>query len=233
MENREAKILESWQLNAENWIQTIENSEIESRQLVTNQAIIDAIGKQVAEKEMRIIDIGCGEGWLLKHLAGQGLKYLFGTDAIPELVETAKKGVPMANFAVCTYQEIAQGKLPFRGFDLVSCNFSLLGKEGTEDLIKFLPHLLNKNGKVLIQTLHPRMIKFENYVSGWMAGSWAGMKREFQMPYDWYFRTLEDWLLLFEEAKLKLIEMIAPIHPNTQQPASIIFIIADVSKVHQ
>ena len=221
MEDNEAKILESWQLNAENWIQTITNSEIESRQLVTNQAIITALEKQLSNKEMRVIDIGCGEGWLLRHLATQAMTNLFGVDAIPELIEKAKEKVPQAQFAVCTYQEISEGKLSFQNFDLAVCNFCLLGKESTEALFQFLPYLLKKNGKVLIQTLHPQMITQET--SGWIEGSWVGMKRDFQMPYNWYFRTLEDWLALFSKANLTLLETVAPLHPNTHQPASIIF----------
>ena len=223
MNTEEAKILESWQVNAENWIQTIAHSEIESRQLVTNQAIIDAMNKFLIHKEMSVIDIGCGEGWLLRYLEQKGYKNLFGVDAIPPLIASAKQSVPTASFATCTYQEIAEGKLPFKGFDLIVCNFSLLGKESTEDLIKSLPYLLKINGKVIVQTLHPHTIKGVGNTSTWVEGSWIGMKRDFQMPYDWYFRTLEDWLVLFENAKLGLLEQIEPLHPYTDLPASIIF----------
>ena len=36
-------VLDSWNKNASAWITTIENDEIQSRKLVTNKAIFDAI----------------------------------------------------------------------------------------------------------------------------------------------------------------------------------------------
>ena len=36
----ESHILHSWARNARNWIQTIDNEEIQSRKLATNQAIV-------------------------------------------------------------------------------------------------------------------------------------------------------------------------------------------------
>lgn len=223
MQENESKILDSWKINAENWILTLENNEIESRKLATNQAIINTI---LAQKPQRVIDIGCGEGWLMSQLAEQGVEILFGIDAIPKLIDNAQEKSPNASFTACTYQEIAQVDLPKAYFDVAVCNFSLLGKESTEILVKFLPTLLTKNGKVIIQTLHPQMIGQES--SGWIEGSWKGMKREFSMPYDWYFRTLEDWLQLFKDAKLEVVDTIAPTHPQTQQPASIIFCLSNL-----
>ncbi len=64
-----AKIIESWNANAEKWITTINNEEIESRKLVTNKAIIDAVMEYHPES---IIDIGCGEGWLARELQKKG-----------------------------------------------------------------------------------------------------------------------------------------------------------------
>ena len=43
MSNPSDTILTSWQANAQQWIATIEGEELESRKLITNQAIIDAV----------------------------------------------------------------------------------------------------------------------------------------------------------------------------------------------
>ena len=53
------QIIHSWEKNAKAWIEAIQNEEIESRKLVTNQTIIDAI---VAYKPATALDVGCGEG---------------------------------------------------------------------------------------------------------------------------------------------------------------------------
>ncbi len=48
-----------------NWINIIDNNGIESRRLVTNKAIIDAVCKY---NPFSVLDIGCGEGWLAKRI---------------------------------------------------------------------------------------------------------------------------------------------------------------------
>jgi 2-polyprenyl-3-methyl-5-hydroxy-6-metoxy-1,4-benzoquinol methylase len=61
----ENDILESWEANAGNWIQTVTNQELESRRLVTDDAIVQAV---MHYAPARILDLGCGEGWLSRAL---------------------------------------------------------------------------------------------------------------------------------------------------------------------
>ncbi len=65
MSKKANPIIQSWKINAEKWIKTIENSEIESRQLVTNTAILENV---LQRKPKSVLDIGCGEGWLVNTL---------------------------------------------------------------------------------------------------------------------------------------------------------------------
>ena len=59
----EEEILNTWHLNAKAWIKTIAGNTIESRKLVTNQAIVNEV---VALNPVTVIDLGCGEGWLIQ-----------------------------------------------------------------------------------------------------------------------------------------------------------------------
>ena len=79
MQPQEAQILDTWHQNAKPWIHAIANQEIESRNLITNQAIVDAI---LSLHPNTIWDANCGEGWLSRALHENGIDY-FGTDAIP------------------------------------------------------------------------------------------------------------------------------------------------------
>ncbi|MEO6313989.1 MAG: class I SAM-dependent methyltransferase [Chitinophagaceae bacterium] len=215
------QILQSWTANAANWIATIDNAELESRTLVTNQAIIDAVCSYDCTT---VLDIGCGEGWLTRALRAKG-KQSFGVDAIAALVENAvaKDG---DFYATVSYKEMAAGKkIGEQLFDAAVINFALIDKDETAALLPAIPRYLAANGRLFIQTLHPLTVAMAGpYESGWKEGSWNGMKRKFEQPYQWWFRTLEDWLQLFS-LNYQLLAIREPVHPETKQPMSVIFIL--------
>lgn len=220
--NNEQKIINSWAANATNWIDIIDNNGIESRRLVTNKAIIDAVCKF---KPTSVLDIGCGEGWLSKELYNNGID-ITGVDVIPELIAKAKEKIS-SNFFVASYEDIYLTKIIFpKLFDAIVINFALIGKESTENLLSFLPGLLIPSGKLFIQTLHPDSRKSMNdYTSGWKQGSWDGLGEQFSMPYQWYFRTREDWLELFVKSGFTKITTAEIFHPLSGKPLSVIFIL--------
>lgn len=220
------KILNSWKANASNWIATIDNAEIESRKLVTNDAIVNAI---LEYQPKSILDIGCGEGWLSRTLRAKGIDS-FGVDAIEELITEAinKDG---AFYKTATFSQLANGEADIdKKFDAAVINFSLLDKNDTQALIKNLHRYLQTDGLVFIQTLYPPAFAAnEDYVTGWKDGSWNGLKRNFEQPYQWYFRTLESWVQLFTEAGFTIKEIKEPLHPETKKPASVIFVLNKMS----
>ena len=220
--NHSAKILESWEANAQNWIHMIDNGEIESRITATNDAIVNCIVSYLPKK---VLDIGCGEGWLTRALRNKGVA-AFGVDGIQSVVDDAvrKDGPHYFHF---TYEEMVHGRsfLP-SPFDAVAINFALIDKENTESLLNYIPNLLRQDGHLFIQTLHPLIIASGNaYSSGWKEGSWTGMKQNFVQPYLWYFRTMEDWLRLFKESGFSVEETREPVHPDTRKPLSVIFVL--------
>ncbi|MBQ0784305.1 MAG: class I SAM-dependent methyltransferase, partial [Amphritea sp.] len=72
------QIVESWRKNVSPWVKAIQNKEIESRRLVTDQAILETISSIPAKNAL---DIGCGEGWLVRELSARGISTT-GIDAI-------------------------------------------------------------------------------------------------------------------------------------------------------
>ena len=217
------KIIASWKVNADAWIGTIENGELESRTLVTNKAIIDAI---LSYQPSSVLDIGCGEGWLTRTLHSNGIR-AFGVDVVPELIAHAK-AAGGDHFFVTSYGDLAAGnhQLP-TPFDAVVINFALIDKEDTEAMIGSLTNLLTARGQLFVQTLHPFAVTGTDsrYETGWREGSWDGMKREFQLAYRWYFRTMENWLQLFMRAGFQLIDLKEPAHSIHGRPLSVIFIL--------
>ncbi|MGK2872640.1 MAG: class I SAM-dependent methyltransferase [Alphaproteobacteria bacterium] len=214
----DSEVLRAWHVNASPWIKAIDKGEIESRVLVTNKAIIDAV---INNEPQSALDIGCGEGWLAAKLLKKGVN-VFGIDAIPGLIEKAQQ-IAGGQFSICTYENLSRYEFN-RQFDCLICNFSLIGEKSTEDVVAAAGKLLNPDGRFLVQTLHPVVACGElPYRDGWREGSWAGFSKDFCTPAPWYFRTLETWQKLFSDNGLEVITCHEPLHPKTNIPVSIIF----------
>ena len=117
MRDAEASILAVWQASASPWTRAVREARIASRRLVTDAAIVAAIR---ARAPRRVIDLGCGEGWLARALAAQGIDVL-GIDAVPALVAAAE-AAGGGRFRVMDYAAIAAGALHEQA-DVVACNF--------------------------------------------------------------------------------------------------------------
>jgi 2-polyprenyl-3-methyl-5-hydroxy-6-metoxy-1,4-benzoquinol methylase len=214
----DSKIIDSWQRNASPWTNAVRAGEIDSRRLVTDQAVLDAV---LDCEPATVLDLGCGEGWLALALQRRGIR-VTAVDVIAELVRAATDaGVNDAR--TLSYEEIAAGRLDLRA-DAVVCNFSLLGKESVDALLRAMPTLLTSAGWLVVQTLHPLVACGDlPYVDGWREGSWSGFGDAFSDAPPWYFRTLQTWVELIGTSALLLREMREPLHPRTGRPASVIF----------
>lgn len=216
--NPESLILSSWQTNAEPWITAVREARIESRRLVTDHAMLNAID---ARRPRRVLDLGCGEGWLCRALRGWGIA-TWGVDATAGLIEAARISDPEGDYECLDYAAFSQ-QTPHRQVDLIACNFSLFGAEELQRLLAALPAWLERPGHLLIQTLHPHVAcGDEPYIDGWRAGSWAGFDPAFRDPAPWYFRTLESWVALLHASGLRLDALLEPPHPLTGKPASLL-----------
>ena len=219
------QILNTWNLNARAWIYTIANNGIETRRLVTNSAIVETI---VSLRPKKMLDLGCGEGWLVRALQEKLPDTHFsGTDAITELIEAAKKLHPGASFLTHSYESIINGGFkPGHTFDVIAINFALFGNDIVGDLMKTIRLFISSGGHLIIQTLHPHTSNAgEPYNDGWRRGNWNGFSDDFKSPAPWYFRTMESWIRLFTNSGFSIEEIKEPIHPDSLQPASVIFIL--------
>lgn len=211
-------ILDSWLKNAKPWVTAVRENEIESRVLITNKAIIEAI---LQRSPKTVLDIGCGEGWLARELNKAGINVL-GIDVIPELVEAAKeKG---GEFKLISYDDLTQGAIKEK-FDIIVCNFSLLGKESVDAVFKYISRILDDGGFFIVQTMHPVTACGDfKYADGWREGTWAGFNDNFTNPAPWYFRTMETWQNLFLLNGFVLNEIQEPLDVKTDKAASVIFV---------
>lgn len=221
MDKNEQQILDSWAVNAKPWTRVVRDQLLESRALVTDKAIVEAV---VELKPQTFLDIGCGEGWLCRELFRRGFDG-WGVDAIAELVESARS-LGDVRFVVSSYSDLPLQKFgSINQFDCLICNFSLLGERAASEIAQAGKSLLADKGKIIIQTLHPLMACGDSpYCNGWRQTSWQGIGLESFHPAPWYFRTIESWICEFHLKNYRLLKLIEPCHPKTKKPASILFI---------
>jgi 2-polyprenyl-3-methyl-5-hydroxy-6-metoxy-1,4-benzoquinol methylase len=217
---RELEIIRSWHSNAQAWSNAIRTASIASRKLVTNRAIIDAVS---GISPRRILDLGCGEGWLARALSELGMRVI-GVDIVPDLIARAG-ALHGGEFHVQDYASIANRQWRPGLFDAIVCNFSLLGKESVDALVAALPFYLDASGHLIIQTLHPVTACGDHpYQDGWREGSWLGFSSDFSHPAPWYFRTLDSWSALLRRCDFEILECREPKAADAVTSASIIWI---------
>lgn len=217
-EAREQQIVQSWNANAEPWAQAIQAGSIASRKLVTDAAIVNAV---MSVQPQRVLDLGCGEGWLARSLAARGVTVI-GVDAVPHLIAKATQ-FGHGEFHVQEYRAIAERRWHCDPVDAVVCNFSLLGGESVESMMGAVGGCLGASGHLIVQTLHPLAACGEHpYQDGWREGSWRGFGADFSDPAPWYFRTLESWLAMLRRNGFEVLECREPTAPGAFTPASLI-----------
>ncbi|MES1946079.1 methyltransferase family protein [Salinisphaera sp. C84B14] len=217
----ENAILEAWHDNAAAWVHAIHQHGIASRR-TTDRAIVDTVLDCGPE---RVLDIGCGEGWLLRALAAEDIACT-GIDAVPELIDAAREKCvnPNVDLKVCAYEDLADAEFA-EPFDMAVCNFSLLGEDSVDDALAGAARAVVPGGLLVIQTLHPLTACGDRpYIDGWRSASGACLGSGFQDDAPWYFRTLGRWLELVNSGDWRLAAVEEPLDDNHYLPASLILI---------
>jgi 2-polyprenyl-3-methyl-5-hydroxy-6-metoxy-1,4-benzoquinol methylase len=216
MEQAEREILDSWDANSAAWVRAVRQGRIESRRLATDEAIVAAV---TAHRPSRVLDLGCGEGWLCRTLARSGIDCV-GIDASVPLIAAARQS-DAGNYHVCPYSEIAQLSARLGRFEVISCNFSLLAKE-LSPLLDSLHELLESTGTLIVQTVHPWTSCSDSaYEDHWRSETFAAFDGEFSaMP--WYFRTMESWLRILDDSAWSVVRLTEPRPAQSPRPLSMI-----------
>lgn len=216
---RDSQIRDSWETNAEAWTTVVRAGGIASRRAATDAAILDACAPFLPG---RVLDVGCGEGWLTRALAERGARAL-GIDASVALVELAR-AAGGAEYAVASYESlIADAGLAAGPWDVIVCNFSLLG-DPLAPTLGALAARLARGGRLLIQTVHPWVAVGDGapYRDEWRLETFAGFGDRFTAPMPWYFRTLGSWVAELGRAGLRVESAAEPCHPDTGRPLSLL-----------
>jgi 2-polyprenyl-3-methyl-5-hydroxy-6-metoxy-1,4-benzoquinol methylase len=210
-----ARLLDSWHENAAAWTAAVRSGAIESRRLATDAAILSAV---LERQPRKVLDLGCGEGWLVRVLAERGVTAV-GVDGAAPLIEAAASAG--GSFVRLSYAElIAAPERCGEGFDVVVANFALLEKE-IGPLLTALRRIISAGGWLLVQTLHP-LAAGGPYEDGWRTEDFRGFGQGAWTPMPWYFRTLASWVGVLRDAGFALETLREPVHPQERRPLSLL-----------
>nr|WP_169338662.1 class I SAM-dependent methyltransferase [Halomonas lutea] len=181
--------------------------------------MIDAV---LSRQPRRVLDLGCGEGWLCRSLADQGIECI-GIDASRELVEAAREqgGGRFVELDYASLSRLMEETGETR-FDIVVANFSLLDDALEATLDRIIPALAS-HGQLLIQTLHPWALQEgQAYRSGWRDEDFRSHSVDFSTSMPWFYRTMSDWVSCLARAGFSLTEVIEPACPESGRPLSLL-----------
>jgi 2-polyprenyl-3-methyl-5-hydroxy-6-metoxy-1,4-benzoquinol methylase len=218
MDDKGDLIVRSWTDNADSWTAVVRDGLIPSRQAGTNAAIVDAC---LALGAGPVLDIGCGEGWLVRTMSDTGISAA-GVDVSPRLIERARE-LGSGSYTEASYATLERDAAllagPWRG---IVCNFSLLG-DPLHLLLASLRARLAPEGRLLIQTLHPWAARGNApYRSEWRTESFDTCSVAFPSPMPWYYRTLGSWQEQISLAGLRIVKLVEPVHPDSGAPLSLL-----------
>jgi SAM-dependent methyltransferase len=211
------RILRSWDENAGRWADAVRGGSIRSRAVATDAAIVAAI----AELEpSSILDLGCGEGWLVRRLKAELGCQAAGVDGSAELIRLALETDPGGDYRVVDYGGIeTDPSLLGAAVDTLVANFALLA----EELSPFLRSLRKVADTLVIQTVHPWSACGDApYVDGWREERFAAFGAGGWTPMPWYFRTLGSWHRDLKTAGWRVEELREPFDPASGRPFSLL-----------
>ena len=211
-----ARMRESWERNAAAWTDAVREQRIASRRAGTDAAIVDAVLRLAPS---RVLDVGCGEGWLARVLAERGVAVV-GIDASLALIESAR-ALGGGRFEAMTYADVGADALG-APFDVAVCNFALL-EEDLAPAFDAIACALGANGRLVVQTVHPWIAcGDERYENGWRLETFATFGGGFLAPMPWYFRTLGAWLDAFAASGFRVERIEEPVDRGSGRPLSLL-----------
>lgn len=216
-------LAQSWLDNAAGWIAAVREDRIESRRLSTNKAILDAVLETApTSAARRVLDMGCGEGWLVRKLESYGVESVGVEGSLP-LVQAARTAG--GHFLHLTYDEVIAYPQRAGGiYDAVIFNFALL-EDDLVPVLRAVRTLLSGHGRLIIQTVHPWTACGDAaYADGWRTENFDQFGSAFPSPMPWYFRTLASWTAALKESGYLITDLREPLHPENGKPLSLMLI---------
>jgi SAM-dependent methyltransferase len=150
---------DSYSINAEFWTKIIRDGLDRYRVELTDGAVLDALG---VCRGLRVLDAGCGEGYLSRRLASEGAE-VTGIDLSPNLVDAARTERDRLGLRAKYYASSIEAiDEPDGSFDVVVCNHVMNDLADPDRALRELGRVAKPGGKLVILMLHPCFNNFHS-----------------------------------------------------------------------
>ena len=141
-----------WQKNADFWIKIIRQKLDPYRLKITNKAVLEPLK---GGKKLRILDAGCGEGYLCRILAKKGHR-VFGIDFCSKLIEAAKDLERKKPLGIKYFvRNLKKTSFPSSFFDVILSHQTINEIENPQKAFREFSRILKKEGRLILLFLHP------------------------------------------------------------------------------
>ena len=147
---------ERWEKAAVEYSKKVENKESQGfliREKCLNPYLFESLGNVSGKK---ILDYGCGDGWLAGELKQKGAK-VKGGDISKKFIDIAKQKNPGIEFKVIDETTLFNDN----EFDIVVCNIVLHITKNYKQVLNEIYRITKPNGRAIITIMHPSYYKAE------------------------------------------------------------------------
>ena len=145
------QFLDQWEANAQAYAALIAGSGTPHHQEILNPFLEQIIGDV---EDQRLLDAGCGEGYLSREYALRGAKVV-GVDFSPTLIQLAQQqskglGIDFRIGDICRLDFLSEAT-----FDLILCNLVLLNLSDYKSALMEFFRVLKPRGTLIFSIVHP------------------------------------------------------------------------------
>jgi len=144
-----------WEKNSDFWIKIIHKKLDPYRLKITNKAILNCF-KKTSKGKCKILELGCGEGYMSRELAKKGYK-VFSIDFCKELINKAEEIERKKPLGIKYFYQSANNLSNFKSnyFDFIVSHHFLNELKNPKKVFKECNRVLKRKGKFLALFLHP------------------------------------------------------------------------------
>lgn len=195
--------------------------------------------------DLKILDLGCGEGGYARELAKRGAKVV-AIDCSEKAIQYAEKLAEQESLSIEHHIRNSNDLCDIKEneFDIVLCSMMLMDCEDLDGTLREVVRVLKPNGRLFASVLHPcfdgnhetgigrqgtridRQVVVMNYFE---PKQWEVPLYQGTIPVLWHHRTLEEYVKAFIKAGLTIVDINEP--RATEEQAKISTAIAWLQKI--